>query len=109
MRAEDLEELRRKIEAHAQECRVMVFSGSLPPNTPAQIFGDLIRVAKAHGAKCFLDTAGAALRLGLSAGPHLIKPNRAEVEDVLQTRLDDCPAMVRAARPPSSPWGPSRC
>jgi len=98
VRAEDLEELRRKIEAHAQECPVVVFSGSLPPNTPAQIFGDLIRVAKARGAKCFLDTAGPALRLGLAAGPDLIKPNRAEVENILQARLHDRPAMVQAAR-----------
>jgi 1-phosphofructokinase len=96
--AEDLDELRRKIAAHAPECRAMVFSGSLPPNAPAEIFADLIRIAKAHGAKCFLDTSGPALKLGLAAGPFLIKPNRAEVEDLLKMKLSLPQSLVHAAR-----------
>src|SRR5208283_2625529 len=85
--ADHLEELRRKIAAHAPRCAVMVFSGSLPPNAPPTIFADLMGIAKAHGAKCFLDTAGPALAHGLAAGPFLIKPNRAEVEDLLKSSL----------------------
>jgi 1-phosphofructokinase len=96
--AEHLGELRRKIEAHAPECQVMVFSGSLPPDAPVAIFADLIRIAKAHGAKCFLDTAGPALRHGLAAGPFLIKPNRAEVEDLLQSTFRTRRELVEAAR-----------
>lgn len=96
--AEHLEALRRKIEAHVPHCEVMVFSGSLPPDAPPAIFADLIRIAKAHGAKCFLDTAGPALKHGLAAGPYLIKPNRAEVEDLLKTTLRTRLEMVEAAR-----------
>lgn len=95
---EHLEELRRKIEVHAPHCEVMVFSGSLPPDAPPAIFADLIRIAKAHGAKCFLDTAGPGLKLGLEAGPYLTKPNRAEVEDLLKTSLRTRRALVEAAR-----------
>ena len=96
--AEHLEELRRKIEAHAPHCEVMVFSGSLPPDAPPTIFADLIRIAKAHGAKCFLDTAGPGLKHGLAAGPFLIKPNRAEVEDLLKSTLRTRRELVEAAR-----------
>jgi 1-phosphofructokinase len=96
--AEHLQELRRKIEAHAPQCEVMVFSGSLPPDVPESIFADLIRVAKSHGAKCFLDTAGLGLKLGLAAGPFLIKPNRDEVKDLLKTPLQSRKDMVEAAR-----------
>jgi len=96
--AEHLQELRRKIEAHAPHCQVMVFSGSLPPDVPPEIFADLIRIAQAHGAKCFLDTAGPGLELGLAAGPYLIKPNRAEVEDLLKTTLRTRRELVDAAR-----------
>jgi 1-phosphofructokinase len=95
---EHLEELRRKIEAHAPHCQVMVFSGSLPPDAPPTIFADLIRIAKARGAKCFLDTAGPGLKLGLAARPFLIKPNRAEVEDLLTTTLRTRHELVDAAR-----------
>lgn len=96
--AEHLEELRRKVEAHAPDCQVMVFSGSLPPNVPLEIFADLIRIAKARGVKCFLDTAGPALKHGLAAGPYLIKPNRWEVEEILKCALTDRRALVEAAR-----------
>ncbi len=96
--AEHLEELQRKIEAHAPQCEVMVFSGSLPPGAPPTIFADLIRVAKARGAKCFLDTGGPGLKHGLGAGPFLIKPNRAEVEDLLKCSLRTRRELVEAAR-----------
>jgi 1-phosphofructokinase len=96
--AEHLAELRRKIEVHAPHCEVMVLSGSLPPDAPPGIFADLIRIAKAYGAKCFLDTAGPGLELGLAAGVYLIKPNRAEVEDLLKTTLRTHRELVDAAR-----------
>jgi 1-phosphofructokinase len=95
---EHLEELRRKIEAHAPHCEVMVFSGSLPPDAPPAIFADLIRLAKTHGAKCILDTAGPGLKHGLEAGPYLIKPNRAEVEELLKSSLRTHRELVEAAR-----------
>ena len=96
--ADGVDELRRKIEARASHCEVMVFSGSLPPGAPPEIFADLIRIAKAHGTKCFLDTAGPALGQGLAAGPCLIKPNRAEAEDLLKTPLRTRRALVEAGR-----------
>ncbi len=96
--AEHLEDLRRKIETHAPHCELMVFSGSLPLDAPPSIFADLIRIAKAHGTRCFLDTAGPALKLGLAAGPFLIKPNRAEVEDLLKKTLRTRRELVEAAR-----------
>jgi 1-phosphofructokinase len=96
--AEHLHELERKVETYAPRCAVMAFSGSLPPDAPAGIFADLIRSAKAQGAKCFLDTAGAALKLGLAAGPFLIKPNRAELEELVNQRLDTRRELVEAAR-----------
>jgi 1-phosphofructokinase len=96
--AEHLGELRRKIEAYASRCEVMVFSGSLPPDAPHSIFADLIRVAKVRGAKCFLDTAGPALQQGLAAGPFLIKPNRAEVEELLNQKLRTRRDLTEAAR-----------
>jgi 1-phosphofructokinase len=93
-----LEELRAKVEAHAPHCEVMVFSGSLPPDAPPEIFADLIHAARAHGAQCLLDTAGPGLKHGLPAGPFLIKPNRAEVEDLLKTTLHSRRELVEAAR-----------
>ncbi len=93
-----LEELRGKIAAHAPHCDLMVFSGSLPLDAPPEIFADLIRVATAKGSRCILDTAGPALKLGLAARPFLIKPNRAEVEDLLKRKLESRCDLVEGAR-----------
>jgi 1-phosphofructokinase len=93
-----LSEMRRKIETYAPRCEVMVFSGSLPLDAPPETFRDFIRIAKNCGAKCILDTAGPALRHGLAAGPWLIKPNRAEVEGLLQKPLRTSHELAEAAR-----------
>jgi 1-phosphofructokinase len=96
--AEQLDELRRKIEAYAPRCEVMSFSGSLPIDAPPSIFADLIRTANRYGAKCCLDTGGLALKLGLAARPFLIKPNRMEVEELLQRPLGTRRELVEAGR-----------
>ena len=87
-----LEALKRKIREYAPRCEVMTFSGSLPPGAPPKTYAELMRIAKALGSKCMLDTDGPALRLGLQTKPRLVKPNRAEVEELLErplpTRLD---------------------
>jgi len=96
--ADHLESLKRKVEETAAQCSVMVFAGSLPPGVPPEIYGEFIRIARNRGAQTILDTAGAALKHGIAAGPDLIKPNRAEAEEVLETRLDGELALVGAAR-----------
>jgi len=77
---------------------VMVFSGSLPPGAPPETFAELITIASALGAKCMLDTAGLALRHGLEAKPLLLKPNRAEVEELLQVPLRTRSELAEVAR-----------
>ncbi len=94
----DLAGLRRKIEHYAPRCDVMVFSGSLPPGAPLGTFADLIRLAAERGAKCILDTSGQALKLGLAAGPYLVKPNRAEAAELLGRPLKTRDELLEAAR-----------
>lgn len=96
--ADHLQSLKRRIEEKAGQCSVMVFSGSLPPGVPPEIYGEFIRIARNRGAQTILDTAGGALKHGIAAGPDLIKPNRAEAEEVLETRIDGEAGLVDAAR-----------
>lgn len=90
-----LDELLEKLARLARRCSVMVFSGSLPPGAPDDFYARGIRIARAAGAKTVLDTAGAPLRCGLSAAPDLVKPNRAEAEELLGVSAVD---PVMAAR-----------
>jgi 1-phosphofructokinase len=94
---EHLEAMKQKIRDYGPRSDVMVFSGSLPPGAPPATFAELITIASASGAKCMLDTAGPALRYGLEAKPLLLKPNRAEVEGLLQKRLGTRSELAKAA------------
>lgn len=78
----------------------VTLAGSLPPGvTPA----DMARVAstlRSHGARLMVDTGGAALRTLLDAlqpAPDFIKPNRAELEELVGRPLPTVAAVADAA------------
>lgn len=78
--------------------RVLVLAGSLPPGFPREAYTSYIRAAREHRVKVFLDADGDAMRVGVGAGPDLIKPNVAEAERLLGRRLPDEASVTDAAR-----------
>lgn len=68
----------RDLFAESSEGSQVALSGSLPPGAPPDLYAELIRLARVYGCRVLLDTSGEALRHGLTAGPDLVKPNRAE-------------------------------
>jgi 1-phosphofructokinase len=93
-----LAELIRRVDALAQRCAVVVFSGSLPPGAPSDTYGRLIAVARRRGSRTILDADGDALAQGLAAGPDLVKPNRIEAEELLRQPLGTDDGVREAAR-----------
>lgn len=81
----------------AAEARAVVLSGSLPPGLPTDFYARLVAAARAAGAFTVLDTSGAALRAGLSAGPDLVKPNREELAAWAGRPLTEAQALLAAA------------
>jgi 6-phosphofructokinase 2 len=57
----------------------VVASGSLPPGLPDYFYGLIVKNATAVGAKCIVDTSGAALEALKGKHAHLIKPNIGEL------------------------------
>jgi 1-phosphofructokinase len=53
---------------------------------------------KSRGARVALDASGEALREGIEAGAHLVKPNVHELETLVGNPLRDTAAILRAAR-----------
>ena len=60
-----------------------ILSGSLPATVPKDFYAKAIRALKARGWKVALDASGEAARLGVEAGPDVIKPN-----------ADECAALI---------------
>lgn len=87
-----------KLRALLPTCDVMVFSGSLPPGVPDDLYARAIALAARAGVKTVLDAAGAPLRLGIAARPDLVKPNRAEAEELLDARLSNDAELLAAAK-----------
>ncbi|HEX9623007.1 MAG TPA: PfkB family carbohydrate kinase [Streptosporangiaceae bacterium] len=94
--------------AALDECDVVVLSGSLPGGVGAEAYAGLIVAARAASVPVILDTSGSALIVGAAAGPTLIKPNLAELEQVTGRSLGAEPARVpaSASAPASAPASP---
>jgi 1-phosphofructokinase family hexose kinase len=91
-------ELKATVRQLAARSSAVVFSGSLPDGVAASMYKDLVELAKSAGAKAYLDTSGAPLRMGLSAKPDFIKPNEQELMQLLgKDTLDEreLPEIVR--------------
>lgn len=71
------------LEELASEASWIAIGGSLPPGVPTDIFRTLVELGHRAGTKVLLDADGEAQRLGLEAGPDLIKPNSPECSRLL--------------------------
>ncbi|TDF92602.1 1-phosphofructokinase [Paenibacillus piri] len=92
--AEAMERLTVKLRRLAAQSRVVCLSGSLPAGVPAGFYAELIGLAKREGAAVFLDTSGEALLRGAEAAPQLIKPNEAELAQLIGRPIGQSPADI---------------
>jgi 1-phosphofructokinase family hexose kinase len=79
--------------------RVLVCSGSLPPASPADAYGRLVRRAHAAGRAAIVDAGGSTLRAALGERPDVVSPNLAEAEGLLHGRADESVEASPDARP----------
>ena len=89
-------------EAGAGGC--VVLCGSAPPGLPMTDLTALYERVVAAGDRLVVDTSGPALRAAAVAGADLVKPNRAEVAEVVGRPMRSLDDVVEAARELRS-WG----
>ena len=78
----------------------LALCGSLPEGCPANTYSRLMHVARRRGVRVAIDTSGPALLAAWSAGPDLLRVNRAEAIEV----IGDSSLQF----PPSGPPGSAR-
>jgi 1-phosphofructokinase len=93
-----LAELDRRVLALVERCAWFVLAGSVPAGVPPEIYADLIARLRERGCRVAVDTSGAPLSHALSAAPELVKPNRAELEQLVGAPLPTTSEVARAAR-----------
>lgn len=67
----------------ANQADWVCMGGSLPTGVPDDAWRTLIRTLKSKKARVLLDADNEPMRLGMEAGPHLIKPNLREASRLL--------------------------
>jgi len=95
---EALAEFEARLSARDLSGQWAAFSGSLPQGLPADFYRHAIELARSRGARTLLDTSREPLRHALAARPEILKPNQAELEDLLGTRLTSIEEVNAAAR-----------
>ncbi len=94
----DVTELEARLRKAVSPGQWVVLAGSLPQGAPSSTYARLVRLAHDAGALVGVDTSGPALTEALRAGPDLVKPNAAELEELTGRRLDERAELLSAAR-----------
>ena len=93
-----LDRLDKKLKLLARPDSIVVFSGSLPPGIGEADFRQLVAHCIHAGARVAVDTSGAALQAMASLPLWLIKPNAAELAELVARPLQDVVEQLQAAR-----------
>lgn len=75
----------------------LVLCGSLPAGAPVDLYATLTTRAHVVGVKVAVDTSGAPLEAALDARPDLIKPNLAELAELVDRPLAGMDDVIAAA------------
>ncbi len=94
----ELQRLEAVLDELLASAEMLLLSGSLPPGVPPDYYAQLIQRASAHQVPCALDSSGPPLRAGLQAEPYLVKMNRSELEEGLETQFSDAADMARGLK-----------
>lgn len=81
-----LEALLHRIEDYASKDTVFVLSGSLPKGAGTDVYAEIIQKVRGKGGRVLLDADGEVFRSAVEAVPHIIKPNRMELEQYYGVR-----------------------
>ncbi|WP_027722882.1 1-phosphofructokinase [Maridesulfovibrio zosterae] len=93
-----VDKLMQTVDNLADESSIVVIGGSLPATVSPAAVGQLVNVIKSCGAKAVVDTSGPALSSAIVAVPCLVKPNDAELSELVGRPLKKKEELVNEAR-----------
>lgn len=95
---QEVERLLTKIGELMGSTEYLVLCGNVPPGVPVSFYGDVIRMAKSKGIKAVLDASEEQLKEAIKAGPHIVKPNVAELSQLAEHELVTVEEICSAAK-----------
>jgi 1-phosphofructokinase family hexose kinase len=95
---EQIEQLRRRYQTALDTATVVVTGGTLPRGMTPDFYIDFITLARERGIPVIFDAAETNLKVGLTARPDYIKPNRDELEGLVGRSLPTLDDIYAAAK-----------
>lgn len=92
----DLEKLKEQAEK-LRSGDILILSGKPPKNVPDDIYASLLAAVRGKNVRTVVDTSGEYLRKALEEKPGLIKPNKAELEEICRKDLSSIGRIAEAA------------
>ncbi len=96
--ASELQEIWEKLSDLVGPGDTVAFAGKNPPGVSDQLLAEWITRLRGLGVRTALDTVGMAMKIGVAAGPTVIKPNEAELEELCEKELNGRAELLAAAR-----------
>ena len=90
------ERLLETVAANLSRAKVLVLSGSLPPQAPQDFYARCTHLARKAGIPVVLDARGEPLLQALAEKPTVVKPNRHELQETMPFPIDDDAALRKA-------------
>lgn len=87
-----------KLTAVVKPGDTVVFAGKNPPGMADELLAAWIRRLKALDVRVCVDTVGAPMRLALAECPDIVKPNKAELSEIVGTDLISDRQVLDAAK-----------
>lgn len=81
-----------------EKADVVSISGSLPRGLDGRAYQKMVTTAEQAGKKVILDTSGELLRVGMEAGPSMVKPNIDEIRMLTGNPCDTMEELAAAAK-----------
>ena len=85
---DEFEGLVNLYKSHLSSAEYVVIAGSTREGMDTDVYNTFIRMANLCGKKVLLDTAGDALKCGISEKPYLIAPNKDELSEYAGKQLE---------------------
>ena len=96
--ADQVDALVDAVRTHAAPGSWVVTAGSVPTGAASDLHGRIVRAARRAGARVAVDTSGDALRHAVAEHPDLVKPNVAELAELVGHPLPTLADVLAAAR-----------
>lgn len=96
--AQEVEQLKAKIDALLSGVDTIVLSGNVPPGVALTFYGEIIALAKSRGIRTVLDASEEQLKEAIKAGPYMVKPNVAELSQLADHELVTVEEICSAAK-----------